>query len=175
MDGVHILKHQAVHRLVGQGVHQMAVHQVQVVGDVFRLGVEARRDGDPVPAAVFQGRLAQEKRGHDVDDVHAVQGAAQHCVVGYGDGNAVPAHVIVQRPHVELGHHKKAFLSPPVFIRTDHAHLVAPAAQETDQVHGGDGGAVVFFSQHVADHGDFHGHFPPRRSIRVLAYISKIL
>ena len=39
-----------------------------------------------------------------------------------------------------------------VGIGADHPHLMALGPQGADQIHGSDGGTVVFLSQHIANH-----------------------
>ena len=128
MNRVHILIDQAIHGLICQIVCQPAVHQVQMIGDVFCLRVETGRYRNMVFPSVFKSGFAKDKRRHDMNDLHVMQRVLKHFAVRYGNGYAVFANILIQRSHVELRHHIISRLSPPLFIRTDHTDIVTTAA-----------------------------------------------
>ena len=98
-------------------------------------------------------QLQHERRVHDVAVADRIleQGA-----VRARQRHAVALHDRVEQVEVQLRHDVKALVAGLVLIGADHAHRVPLRAQEADEVHAGDRGAIVFFAQNITDNRDRH-------------------
>ena len=142
--------------MVYRGVGTGAVLQENVVGNVFRLAVEACGEGDVVVMGIVRRRLAQGKGNHHMDHVCIMNGGLQYLGVQLGRGNAVFLHIVVEYMKIVFGDDIISGLSGTVGVRADHPYLVSLVPKGTDQVQRGNGGAVVCLTQYVTDHSYFH-------------------
>ena len=70
--------------------------------------------------------------------------------------HAIALHDRVEQIEVQLRHNIKALVAGLVLIGADHAHGVPLRTQIPDEVHAGNGGAVVLFAQNIADNRNRH-------------------
>ena len=136
---------------VSDGVGEREIHHKNVPRDVFRLAVEARGQWDMMPVGVLRRGAAYSKGHHHMNELHIRNGGFQDAPVHFRGSHAVFGNVTVDRPKVHFGYDIVIRLPGMLRIGADHAHAVALGAQGPDQVHGGDGRAVVLLAQHVAN------------------------
>ena len=156
MDDVRILIDHLVEGAVDAAVDRIEVLAQKVRRHVFGLTVEAGGDGLVVRLGDLHRRVRQLQHERRVHDVAVADRILEQGAVHARQRHAVALHDGVEQVEVQLRHDVKALVAGLVLIGADHAHGVPLRAQEADEIHAGDGGAVVFFAQNVTDNRDRH-------------------
>ena len=156
MDDVRILVHHLVARAVHAAVDGGRVLAQKVRRDVFRLTVKARRDGLVVCLGDLYRRVRQAQHKRCVHDVAVANRLLEDGAVHTRQRHAVALHDRVEQVEVALRHDVKALVSGLVLIGADHTHGVPLRTQIPDEIHAGNGRAVVLLTQDIADNRNRH-------------------
>ena len=156
MDDVRILIHHLVAGAVDAAVDRIEILAQKVRRDVLGLAVEAGGDGLVVRLGDLHRRVRQLQHERRVHDVAVADRVLEQGAVQARQRHAVALHDRVEQVEVQLRHDVKALVVGLVLIGADHAHRVSLRAQEADEVHAGDRGAIVFFAQNITDNRDRH-------------------
>ena len=156
MDDVGILIHHLVAGTVNAAVDRVKILAQKVRRHVFGLAVEAGGDGLVVRLGDLHRRVRQLQHERRVHDIAVADRVLKQGAVYARQRHAVALHDGVEQVEVQLRHDVKALVAGLVLIGADHAHGVPLRAQEADEIHAGDGGAVVLFAQNIADNRDRH-------------------
>ena len=156
MDDVRILIHHLVAGAVDAAVDRIEILAQKVRRDVLGLAVEAGGDGLVVRLGDLHRRVRQLQHERRVHDVAVADRILEQGAVRARQRHAVALHDRVEQVEVALRHDVKALVSGLVLIGADHTHGVPLRTQIADEIHAGNGRAVVLLTQNIADNRNRH-------------------
>ena len=168
VNGVHLAVCFAEEGVDGP-VYRSAVLQKDMAGHILRHDMKTGADGNALLLRKENGPPAQGEGQHHMDHIRSLYCLSNYRVVGLCQSHTVAGNVPVENAQVSGGHHgiaRKARLLP---VGTQYGYLMTPFLQKGNEIHGSQGGAVVGFTQNIADNSNLHGFNPlPKYIVRCI-------
>ncbi len=114
----------------------------------------------------FYGSLcrshSKHKRHHNMHRICTVQCTADNFFVRLCKGNANLIYICVKKPaKIKIRHNKCILFADSALIGTQNSYCISPAFHISYQIHGSNGCAVIFFSEHITYNRNNHSKITP--------------
>lgn len=147
MDGIDFGEQRTIEPGIDQLIGWIEVLEFQMIGEVLGLGMEGGRAGNAKGMGVVAGFAREHPAEIEMDDVAAFKGFLQRAqILARSRADAIGGDIMGEDAEIDCRDHIVTRLADLILIGADDSDFVPFGTKRTNDVHGGDRGAVVFLS-----------------------------